>query len=407
VKRLRSPALLATASLAEALVPFFVGVLVARIGGPEALGRLAIAMALLLVAVTASELGQNVVLTRRVASGDPRARAGLGASLTLKAGATLALVPAIAWAWPADEPAWGILAAAAQLGLSSANISATAALRGRGRFGQVALASLAGAAVGLLGLTFVRSGQLSVALGVLAAAQSAKASVAFGWLPRDERPLWPRASDLRALVAETLPFAGIVVLGVAYLKADVLLLASMTGAAEAGRYAAAARLLEALKLLPTSLGGALFPDLAAGRWDDLRRSLVATAALGAVVMLAASLAGEPALAAVFGPAFAASVAPLRILAACFALGSLSGLLVLALYARHDESGALRALTLALGIKLAANLGLAPTFGATGVAWASLLSEAVLFASYLRRLAQPAVGRVQPFAEWASAGGPSS
>lgn len=392
MKALRGSALLVLASAGEALGAFVVGVLVARGGGAPALGRFATTMALLLAAVTLTELGQNVVLTRRTASGDPAARAGLGASLVVKAAASLVLLPLVVVLWPRDEPSWGALAAASLVLFSSLTISATAALRGHERFGSVAIAAGAAAVLGIVGVLWLRPATLSGVLAMLGLAQLVKAAIAFAALPT--RPSWPSRSDLRALAQETLPFVALVCLGVAYLKADVVLLSALAGASETGRYAAAARLTEALKLLPTALASALLPALAAGRARELAQGLAAAAAVGGVVVVLSRWIGAAALVGLFGPAFVSSAEPLRILAVAYAFASLNAVLIAQLYAWHLEKRAALALAGALALNVLLNLALAPSQGATGSAWAAGLSEAVLLGSYLLVLRRASPGRAR-------------
>jgi O-antigen/teichoic acid export membrane protein len=390
MKTLGGGALLALASAGEALGAFVVGVLVARDGGPLALGRFATTMALLLAAVTLTELGQNVVLTRRTASGDPAARSRLGASLLLKAAASLLLLPLAFALWPRDEPSWGALAAGCLVLLSSLTISATAALRGRLRFGSVASAAAIAAVLGVLGVVWLRPATLAGLLALLAVAQLAKAAVAVAALP--ERPAWPRGPDLRALIRETLPFAALVCLGVAYLKADVLLLAVLAGPSETGRYAAAARLTEALKLAPTALASALLPALASGRPRELAQGVAAALAVGAGAVLLSQWIGEAALAALFGASFAASAEALRLLSVAFAFASLNAVLIAQLYAWGLEARAALALACALAANVALNLALAPSGGAVGSARAALCSEAVLLGFYVLLLRRGACSR---------------
>jgi O-antigen/teichoic acid export membrane protein len=386
---MRGPLLLVTASAGEAAAVFLVGVVVAREGGAAALGRLAAALALLLAGVTATELGQNVVLTRRAAAGHPGTRAGLGASLVVKALGGLATAPLALALWPAGESRWGAAVAVAHLVLSSWTISATAVLRGRERFASVARASLAGAALAAAGVAWLRPAGLTGALAVLAAAQGVKAALALASLPAAGRPQRPAAADLRGLLQETLPFAAAVGVGVAYLKADVLLLTALAGPEEAGRYAAAVRLTEAGKLLPTALGAALLPALVAGRRQELAKALAVAVTVGIAVVAGALLIGEAVLAAVFGPAFAAA-GPLRLLSLAFLVGSVNSLLIVALYARHRERAAVLALAAALGVSVLLNLALIPTRGASGAAAASVVSEAALAGLYARALRRPDV-----------------
>jgi O-antigen/teichoic acid export membrane protein len=321
------------------------------------------------------------------------------------------LLPVIAALWPREEPAWGILAAAWLVLLSSLTISATAALRGHLRFGAVAGAAGVSALLSMLGVMALRPVSVSGVLAVLGVAQLVKALLAFAALP--ERPRWPTASDLLALVREAMPFAALVCLGVAYLKADVVLLATLAGTAEAGRYAAAARLTEALKLAPTALAAALLPALAAGRSRELKQGVLAALAIGAGAVVSSYWVGEAALVGLFGASFAGAAEPLRILAVAFAAASLNVVLIAQLYAWRLEARAALALAGALAVNVALNLALAPAAGALGSARAAACSEAVLLVLYVvllrraapdrapRALPATAVERLAPAAEPAS------
>jgi O-antigen/teichoic acid export membrane protein len=401
---MRGAALLAIASISEASSAFLVGVVIAREGGPEALGRLAAALALLLAGVTATELGQNVVLTRRAAAGRPDARAGLGASFVVKATGGLLLAPAAVALWPAGEARWGVPVALAHLVLSSWTISATAVLKGRERFGSVTSASLAGAVTGVGGIAWFRPSNLAGALAVLAVAQAVKAALAFRALPPGSQPERPAPGEVQALLAETLPFAAAVGVGVAYLKADVLLLTALAGAEEAGRYAAAVRLTEALKLIPTALGAALLPALVAGRRREWPRALAAAVATGIAVVVGAGVFGETVLATAFGSGFAAAVGPLRLLSLAFLAGSVNALLIVALYARGRERDALRALASALAVNVALNLWLIPARGAWGAAAASVVSEALLVLFYVGALRRAGAREPVVTGGWVTTGG---
>jgi O-antigen/teichoic acid export membrane protein len=227
-------------------------------------------------------------------------------------------------------------------------------------------------------------------LAQLGLAQLVKAVIAFAALPA--RPSWPSRSDLRELAQETLPFAALVCLGAAYLKTDVVMLSALAGASETGRYAAAARLTEALKLLPTALASALLPALIAGRPRELAKGLLAAVTLGVVAVALSRAIGTAALVGLFGPAFVTSGEPLRSLAVAYAFASLNAVLIAQLYAWHLERRAALALAGALALNVVLNLVLAPYQGATGSAWAAAISEAVLLGSYLLVLRRAAPGR---------------
>lgn len=380
----KGSALVLLATAGEGLCALVVCVVVGRSGGAPVLGSLTVATSLLLMGVALTELGQNVVLTRRAASGDPATARGLGASLVCKAILGLLCIPLVLALWPRDEPVWGVLAASAYLLIASWAISATAILRGHELFGRAATASLSGGSVAVVGVVLLQPTDLASLLGLLAASQAAKAAFAFALLPPGSarRPVF---ADVRKLMLETLPFAAAVGIGVAYLKADILLVSVLAGTAEAGRYAAAVRLIEACRLLPAALGGALLPALASGRRGELPRALAVVGVLGALVTVFSLTWAEGILALIFGPSFVGAAGILSVLSCAFVFSSTNGLLLLTLYARRAERGALRAMAMALALNVVTNLFLVTAYGGVGAALAAVVSEAFLCGLYLREL----------------------
>ena len=188
----------------------------------------------------------------------------------------------------------------------------------------------------------------------------------------------------RRMLREALPFwlAGMFALG--YSRGDVVILRGFAGEAEVGAFRAAGQLFEVTKNLPPLVLTALFPQLA----RDFRASrarlarmegIIAGGLLAAGVVVAAGLAvaAGPLAHRIFGPEFSRTVPALRILALALPLLFLNFGLTHFLVARDLGMLNLIFSGLMVAVSLAANLLLAPRWGSTGAAWATLATEASL------------------------------
>jgi O-antigen/teichoic acid export membrane protein len=180
-------------------------------------------------------------------------------------------------------------------------------------------------------------------------------------------------------------------LGVAYQRAGVLVLAVLVGPAATGLFAAASRIVEASKTGHLALFGALYPAMAeahgSGPSDDSlgrptwawRLSLLGAVALAAVLLVA----GPPLIALLYGPAFAPSAAGLALLALAIVPSTLAGYQSLELVAARRETSTVRALVASLVVLVVLLVALIPALGWTGAAWAILAAEMVQAVILLR------------------------
>ena len=208
-------------------------------------------------------------------------------------------------------------------------------------------------------------------------------------------PLRVNAISVHILLGGAL--AALMVLSLLYQRSGVLLLSLLADDAAAGAYSAAARVLEALKILPAAFFGAMFPIMVQGRGDsDAQRAFGrAFAALMVLVILLSTATGAaagPLLALLFGPGYEAAVTPLRVmvwsLPATLLAFRLSFELVVA--GRDRAAAASMGLTLLVGGGLTAGLigRWSLTGAAVGLVAGELAQVVVLLA--LRRLSRPAV-----------------
>lgn len=337
--------LLAARVLSLGLGLLFSGLL-ARALGEAGLGQFAFISALVFVGNAASTFGLDTLLQRDVAA----ARASAGAKSRPPLGETTSAVlliqlaisaayVAILWLVaprlpnqsPATLPAlW--LAALALIPLAFSTVY-SAILRAYERMALYLGFTLVTAAIMAAGgaLLLVAGDGLTAAAGVVLAAQTGGA-LAAAWLCGRSVPVrwqwaWPSRVAVRRALRLGSALAALMLLSVLYQRSGLLLLSLLGGDAAAGAYSAAARVIEALKLLPGAFFGAMFPVMARAEAvgssiDDTAQSsrrLYSRAFVGLLAASVALAACASALAPVivrllFGPGYEAAASALRVMA---------------------------------------------------------------------------------------------
>jgi len=206
-----------------------------------------------------------------------------------------------------------------------------------------------------------------------------------------------------SLIKEGAPFMALTLLFMLREKLDTLLLGFFTDYTTVGHYQLALRAVVASWFVPFAIGQAFFAPLAAhGLSSENRRLLVRGAAclfgLGLLVMGVTQLWAEPITRLLYGPQAPEVTRLLRPLTLLFPLSFVQLFLALALQALHHESKALRASAIATGVNVLANGVLLPRWGVYGVAYAGILSTALLLGMLLwhvRCLLQPGVPAAEP------------
>lgn len=195
------------------------------------------------------------------------------------------------------------------------------------------------------------------------------------------RPIWRLdVSRWKFLLGEAWPLALVAVPTLFVQRIDQVMLGSLRGSAELGQYSAAVKICEGCLLLPVALLGSLFPLLSRLHQEDplavantTRAAFRHLSLLGMGVACLLLQTSDALVSVTFGPAFAASASPLRVLAG--ALPFLYGGLVLG--ALFVVAGRQRGLSLVLSGAAALNVLLnglwIPRWGATGAALATLAS----------------------------------
>ncbi len=342
---LNSMWLLAARLAGQGLGLLFTAVL-ARALGQAGLGQFAFISAVVFIGNALTTFGLDTLLIREVAAARPavgaaRDVAGRAATTPVEQMVSAALLIQLALAavfvaglWllaprlpnqtPATLPALR-LAALALFPLAFSTVD-SAILRAHERMAHFLVFSLTtAAALALGGLALaVAGGGLMAAAAVLVLAQLAGA-VAAARLARSGLPgfhrrwVWPSPPVVDRALRLGAGLAALMLLSLLYQRSGVLLLSLLDGDDAAGAYSAAARVVEALKMLPAAFFGAMFPILARGSRGDgsrraYRRAFLALLAVAVLMAAATTALAGLALALLFGPGYESAAGALRLMA---------------------------------------------------------------------------------------------
>jgi len=366
---------------------FLLSILIARQLGPESFGRYSVLWYVGFLAAQVTDLGLHLVAMRQLSQGprtDPRPIvAAVAAKLALNL-ASLGVAGAAAFlasASPVESVAALLLYAAALAG-SWAEL-AGAVLRSRGRLafeGGVLLLLRAGWLLAVAAALYSGGGLPSIARALaLGSLPALFAALLILWQAAGRRWARPAGSEVGLFLRQTAPLAVTSLITLTYLRVDVLLLAGLSGAAAAGLFAAAFRIIEGLFLFSGGIVAGAFPLLAAQvgsvRLGEASRFLLRLL-LGLALPAAAGLflLSPSVIVFLYGEGFAGSAVPLRLLALALLPIYLNALTTHLLVA----SGRGRTLALLMAMRLSVGLGLdlalIPSMGPAGAAIAVLAAE---------------------------------
>jgi O-antigen/teichoic acid export membrane protein len=392
--RVRSATWVAAAQAYSRVVAFPLSVILARALGVTGKGELSEVQIVIATGIAVLGLGANASFTYYAAKGSVRGRDGLRlvglAALVLTIAIvlfdlafapwialTLLQLPSVALFWAATLLIVPALASNALMGLAF----------GSGRVRDVSLATALTVTIQLVGYgTLWALGRLDVwsAFAVLAVSTLVELAV-MAWLASgvtaSELAEHERVAHLARRMwtyGSAVWIAGMV--GFAALRVDTYFIAFHRGPASVGIYSIAVTLAELCWFIPIALGTVMMPKVAGS--DDaevlgltlrLERVLWPVVALFAVVLFAVSWFAVP---AIWGAAFAGSLAPLALLlpgAVAFAAASIPGSY---LSGRGRPIDVTVAAAANLGVNIALNAVLVPLWGIVGAGAASLVSYTV-------------------------------
>lgn len=249
---------------------------------------------------------------------------------------------------------------------------------------------------GVHGLAAIVVG-LALADLVVAVEAWRRVSRRLGWvrlgLARDGRGWWGRPDHLLGRRVMSYGLRGQVggLITLLNLRLDFAILGAMAGPAVLGAYAVASKYAELLRLPGTALTWVCYPRLASlGEADAARqaRRMLRPALLGIVAAaIPVALLASPVMRLLYGAEFAPAIDPARVLLVGMLLAGASGVASAYLYGRGSPG--LNSLVLGLGlvVTVVLDLLLIPRFGAMGAAIAStaayLCTDALLVGLLLR------------------------
>jgi O-antigen/teichoic acid export membrane protein len=356
--------------------------------GVDGFGEYAIVLALAPILLVFADLGISTLLARELAQTPERAQALAGTLLWFRLAASAVVVlgsVAVVPFLPYDHHVRvGILIACVGVSLLSLGTFATPFFQVSLRLDLAALLDCSTAAltiglvaaVTLLDLGFYALVGVYAVVGVVNVALSALLVRRF-WRPslRFERGL------ARRLLADGLPLAAVIVLGLLHFRLDAVLLSLLRSPEDVGTYTVAYRFLEQALVLPVVFMAAVFPLLAvavhAGDAAEVVRKAFSFLLLVALPLsLGLVVLAEPLVHLVAGDGFEDAVVPLRILAPALVFTFVNAVFASVLIALNRQRALILVSLAGVTLNVLANLYAIPRFGYVGAAVTTVISEGV-------------------------------
>ncbi len=407
----RSAGTLTLGKVAGDLFTFVFFVVLSRTFGQEGLGRYSFAMALTGFLLVGANCGLYYLSIKEMSRRRDSLFEYFGKILSLRivlVSISLVVLFILAWFSPTSpEGRWVIvLIGVYQIGYTLLNgFSALFVVREETHL--AALLELSLRAITMIGGIAVATsgGSLVMTVAALPAAVTFMVVVALTLVAR--RCGMPRidlrVSFLSSTLRESSPYALSQLLTILSSRMDVLFLGVLMGAAAAGSYNAAYRVIFLLTYLAHLVGVAILPR-ASTLFVDSREELDGfyhrSIGLGLLAFLPAAagmfVIAPRLVSLIYGEGFAESSLLLRLLCWLLLLSGLKALLEVFLMASDRQVDRTRAQWHAAWVNVVGNSALIPTLGITGAAIATLISESLLVVILLARLRPlfgwPRVGR---------------
>jgi O-antigen/teichoic acid export membrane protein len=238
-----------------------------------------------------------------------------------------------------------------------------------------------------MGVTYTTGSLLGLAVGFLLLARTIGMPAL-----RVDRAGW------RKLASDSIPFAAQDVFTVLLFKIDAVILSLIATQAAVGAYGAAYRLFESTLFVGYALTGAfaaMYTYLGSDTIPTLRAVFQRSIKLAVIALVPISVAfmtlAAPIVRAVYGPGFAATVTPLRILGPTVTLIGVVNLATSLMVSRQHPRRMISLTALMTALNIAVNLVLIPLYQGTGAAIAMIVTYAVYFVWIMRLATQEAGG----------------
>jgi O-antigen/teichoic acid export membrane protein len=374
-----------------------------RLLGAEGYGVFSTALALCVLVMAVTDLGMSEYSIREVARDHSRATRFLSNFLLVRSLASIGgFVCVLGIATVLGYDASGLIAVVfaaayvAALGFVMYCRSFFEAFQNL-RIASISIAIEKVFVIALGSALLVATGSASWTLAGMALGMILTLAVNVRWVSRRFAPIVIDVID-RAFIREhvklSIPFGVAGMLSVVYYRIDLVMIEALRSATEAGQYAAAFRILEALSLLPVVIvSAAMYPRFAALHYRREHEAFSELMRRGAVSLVLASMTVAIVL-TVWGPSLISVLDPdptygpsgpaLQILCWTFPLTCLNVLLYTALLAIDEQRYRAQALGGAVVLNIGLNSVLIPGHGITGAAIATIVSEVFVVVAYALR-----------------------
>ncbi len=391
----RNTVTLLISNLGGAGLSFLLSALIGRTLGAQGLGVYAATMAWLLPLSLIGEFGLSTLMTREIAldfSAEHPYLETVTRSRLVMGGAIMLLLIIIAPLLSSDPLVVAGLQISAPLVMIGPFFSALSAIyKLRGQMWPIPYLNI-GMLFAQVILTFLalRAGGGVIAVLLLNVVTSAVQLIAAWWIYR-----WRFYDSLRAhlktapalipILRRAFPFALAAFFATLQTRLSVILLERLATTAQVGYFSAAARFVEAARLVPNAFFGALFPALAVLATDRLllnqtfRRGMFGIGAFGLAAGVGFTLLAPFIVKLIYGDSFASAALILQILGWSLLFSLLRGARTLYLYALGHEGRVNRVNGGVIVLQTILSLLLIPQLGALGVAGIHVLIEVAALA----------------------------
>jgi polysaccharide transporter, PST family len=385
----RNTLILLTSNAGSAVLSFILSILIGRVLGQDGLGVYSTALAWVFPLSLIAEFGLGTLMTRDLAQDSTLTSTYLSATTVprLWIGGLLSICLILLAPLLSSDPSVvaGLRISAPLIIILPSFGAFTAIFRARQIMWPIPWLNLSMliAQVVLTALVFLAGYGVLVALVVntlTSAGQLLAAWIIYRWKFQDSTSNSSPSFKVEILLRRAWPFALAALLAAVQVRIGTILLERLTNTSEVGYYAAASRFVEAGRMIPNALFGALFPALAALALQPaelsrtFRRILVGLSAFGLALGIAFTPLAFLAISLTYGDAFTPAAPVLQIAM----WGLLPGLLragwTLYWYALGREGLTNLVTGITLVAQIALSLWLIPLYGAWGVAAAILLTE---------------------------------
>jgi len=365
-----------------ALLAFGLAVLVGRNLGESGLGQYAAVMAWVLPLTLLADLGASTLITRAVAQNPHLAASYIAPTLRLRwlfGGALVGVVWLFA-PWLVGDAANALRIAAPLILIDSIFGVYTAVWRAWQRMLPILFLNLGYLGLQVAGVALLGGRGLAWVMLVIVGADIVQLAAAWLWWQKSKSAVRDGvALNWHTIFWQAAPFALAGVLAALQARLLFLLLEALTSNQVLGWYAAASRFIEAAKMPPFALFGALLPALVGAGGGQRRLFRLTSTALVVYAVLATlllTLWGGWLLRGSFGAAFAPAADMLRVLAWGVVPSVLRHQWMLLRYANGEERAVNRVFAMVLPVQLLLGLILIPPYGGSGAALALLLTESI-------------------------------